>query len=188
MTYDYEKDDYHQYNHSIDHNWFDDSSYINSHYDHNRYCHVRLPELIPFFFFESQLLSKTRDRFKATEDAPFEQQAECQEAVCEAAQGAEGQSLPWNVGKGYRKNGPPQEMPNNASGCWYWKTPPVFSGAFWRLEMNTLKVWNDRTLHFYASWWGKVLTWILTWPQFVAHKNKPDIWVEVSYTYIVYLH
>lgn len=57
-------------------------------------------------------------RLKATEDAPFEQQAECQEAVCEAAQGAEGHSLPWNVGKGYRKNGTPQEMPNNASGCW----------------------------------------------------------------------
>ena len=27
----------------------------------------------------------------------------------------------------------------------------------------------------------------LTWPQFVAQKNKPDIWVEVSYTYIIHV-
>ena len=118
MTYDYENDDYHQYNHSIDHNWFDDSSYINSIMTTIGIAMLSLPEHI-LSFRKSQLLSKTCDRLKATEDAPFEQQAECQEAVCEAAQGAEGQSLPWNVGKGYRKNGPPQEMPNNASGCWY---------------------------------------------------------------------
>lgn len=117
MTYDYENDDYHQYHHSIDHNWFDDSSYIYQlDYDHNRYCHVRLPEHIlslsnhSFFPKPATQTHPLKLRLKATEDAPFEQQAECQEAVCEAAKGAEGQSLPWNVGKGYRKR-PPKKCP-----------------------------------------------------------------------------
>lgn len=146
-TYDYENDDYHQYNHSIDHNGFDDSSFINSIMTTIGIAMLVYQNISSFFRITAVFqkpatqIHPLKLRLKAPEDAPFEQQAECQEVVCEACKGAKGQSLPWKVGKGYRKNGPPKKCPTTVQRLVGVEKPHLcFWVLFWGLEMNTLKV------------------------------------------------